>query len=462
MKLSARTILLWLGGMLLAGAVAAWLVSATEWATRDVWQPPQGEAARDPHFLFKRLAAKLGAHVEVRHQLDQLPPDGATLLLEDVNWRFIPERGAALRAWVERGGHLVAYRLVADNRAVTDWVPATFGPSNPRAEAARAASAPASSASDPSTSIEDDDEAVYDEEDDEDADAYEDEEAPEPASAPTATTPASAASSPASDKRRGAPCPPLAEPVHRPGWFGAPRSFDTCARGEPILKTSAQPSWSASDDKGLRVMRLPVGHGSATLSTQWSAPKFSTLQDDDDEALMLAAVMQLHPGQLIWIIDDAHHPGLFATLWRIAPVACVLFALALALVLWRWSIRLAPLRAPDTLARRSIAEQVRGTAAYLLRHGPAALHRAQLRALDEAAQAHVPGWRRLPQEQRAALLARYANLPPAELEKACNPTVTSDPGATGRALGLIEAARRRIAELGREAAEKPRTPPPSA
>lgn len=469
MKFSARTILLWLGGLLLAGAVAAWLVSATEWATRDVWEPPQGEAARDPHFLFKRLAAKLGAQVDVRHQLDQLPPDGATLLLEDVNWRFIPEREAALRAWVERGGHLVAYRLVADNRAVTDWVPATFGPSNPRAKAAEgaeAASAPGSCPADSSTSTDDDDEAMDDEDvedgadEEEDGDAYEDEEAPAPSPVPLAATPASAASSPGPAKRRGTPCPPLAEPAQSPGWFGAPRSFDTCARGEPILKTAASPLWSAADDKGLRVLRLAVGQGSATLSTQWSAPKFSTLQDDD-EALLMAAVVQLHPGQLIWIIDDTHHPGLFATLWRVAPAACVLFALALALVLWRWSIRLAPLRAPDTLARRSIAEQVRGTAAYLLRHGPAALHRAQLRALDEAAQAHVPGWRRLPQEQRAALLARYADLPPAELEKACNPAVTADPGATGRALGLIEAARRRIAELGREAAEQPRNPPPS-
>jgi hypothetical protein len=460
MKFDARTILWWVGGLLLAGAIAAWLVSATEWATRDVWEPPQGEAARDPHFLFKRLATKLGAHVEVRHQLDQLPPDGATLLLEDVNWRFIPEREAALRAWVERGGHLVAYRLVADNRAVTDWVPATFGPSNPRAKAAEAASSPdaaASAASDPSTPMEDDDETEYDE----DEEAYEDdEEEPEPSPAPTAAAPASGPSSAPSTKRRETPCPPLAEPAQHPGWFGAPRSFDTCARGEPIMKTRAQPIWSVADDKGLRVLRLPVGQGSATLSTQWSAPKFSTLQDDD-EALLMAAIVQLHPGQLVWIIDDTHHPGLFATLWRIAPAACMLFVLALALVLWRWSVRFAPLRAPDTLARRSIAEQVRGTAAYLLRHGPAALHRAQLRALDEAAQGHVTGWRRLPAEQRAALLARYADLPPAELEKACNPSVTADPGAAGRALGLIEAARRRIAELRREAAEKSRTPPPS-
>lgn len=461
MKLNVRTLLFTLLALTLAGLFAAWLMSATEWATRDVWEPAQGEAARDPHFLLKRLSARLGAQVEVRHQLSQLPPEGGTLLLETTNWRFVPDREAALRAWVERGGHLVVYQQVAGSVgtgvAIGGWLPVTFERANRSSSSAAAASAPegSSPSGDEDTDEDDEDDEDYGEED-------------EPASSTSAPdTAASAAASHAGGakaERHRLPCSPLVEPAQQPGWFGAPRSYDICSRGEPILKTDVRPLWSVADEKGLRASRMALGKGTITLSTRWQAPRFAVLHDEDS-ALLTAAILQLRSGQQIWILDDTRHPGLFATLWRVAPAACALVVLGLLLVLWRWSIRFAPLRAPDTLARRSITSQVRGTAAYLLRHGPAALHRAQLRALEEAALAHVPGWRRLSAERRAALLARHAELPATELEQACNPATPGDPRAVGRALGLMEAARRRIAELGlrsKEPAAARAAPPPPA
>jgi len=471
MKLSGRSVALWLGGLAVLAAFGAWLATATEWVTSEVWDPPQGEAASDPYFLLKRLALKVGATVETRHQLDPLPPEGATLLLEASHWDFLPERKAALRAWVERGGHLVAYRLVADDKALTDWVPATFE-TPPERCMAPAASAPASAASavpqaasepasTPATAAGDDNEALdetLDDEDEDEADAAAEAPATEAASAPAAPA-SSAAQATSPSRRRGARCSSLSEPPGSAGWFGAPRSYRVCERTAEGLQAKTEPLWSVTDNKGVKALRVPVGQGTATLSSQWQAPTDADLQEDD-QALLWAAIVQLHPGQLIWIVDDEHHPGLFATLWRVASAACVLALLALLLTLWRWGIRFAPLRAADVLARRSMAEQVRGTAAYLLRHGPAALHRAQWRALDEAAHTHLHGWRRLPPERRAAMLARHAELPPAELDKACDAAATRDPAAMGRALALMEAARRRIAELGREAAAASRTPPP--
>lgn len=469
MKLSGRSVALWLGGLVVLAAFGAWLATATEWVTNDVWDPPQGEAASDPYFLLKRLALKVGAKVETKHQLDPLPPEGATLLLEASHWHFLPERKAALRAWVERGGHLVAYRLVADDESITDWVPASFA-SPPKRCMAPAASAPASDAAaspqaasapaSASTSADDDDDDALDDEDEDDEDAAADAPAAEAASAPAASASSATAQDASPAKRREAHCPVLSEPPGQAGWFDAPRSYKVCVRSSQNLLAKTEPLWSVADNKGVKALRVAVGQGTATLSTQWEAPQAAELQEDD-EALLWAAIVQLHPGQLIWVIDDEHHPGLFATLWRVAPAACVLAVLALALTLWRWGTRFAPLRAADVLARRSMAEQVRGTAAYLLRHGPAALHRAQWRALDEAAHAQLPGWRRLPPERRAAVLARHAELPPAELDKACDPAVAREPAAMGRALALMEAARRRIAELGREAVAS-RTPPPSA
>lgn len=478
MKVNVRTLLLSLAGLTLAGLLAAWLVSATEWYTHDVWDPPTGEAARDPKFLLKRLATRLGAQVEVRHQLNELPPEGGTLLLETINWRFMPEREAALRAWVERGGHLVAFQEVASpagaTQAVGGWLPVSYVRVKrlvPTAKAPAATASAASPDSDQTTGQDEDDEDLLGDDDEMNAEEDEPVSPGESASSAASAPPASqhAASTPRASgdgKRQEPACVALSEPDDQPGWFGAPRSYDACARSVTVLKTALSPLWSVSDDKGLRAARLALGRGTLTLSTQWEAPRGSLLQDDD-EALLSAAILQLRPGQKLWILDDTRHAGLFATLWRAAPAACALAALALLLVWWRWSIRFAPLRAPDTLARRSITAQVHGTAAYLLRHGPAALHRAQLRALEEAALAHVPGWRRLSAERRIGLLAHLCGLPAAELAQACNPVAPGDPRAAGRALGLMEAARRRIAELGLrsprpEAAADKAPPPPSS
>ena len=58
-------------------------------------------------------------------------------------------------------------------------------------------------------------------------------------------------------------------------------------------------------------------------------------------------------------------------------------------------------------ARRSLAEQIRGTGQFALRHGDGeSLHAASLRALTEAAARRVPGYARLSPSDRAAALAR--------------------------------------------------------
>ncbi|MFZ5548011.1 MAG: hypothetical protein ACOZJX_04900 [Pseudomonadota bacterium] len=412
MKLAGRTLAWWAAGATLAVAFGLWLASATEWATREVWQPAKGEAATDRHFLAKQLFGRLGATVQEQRGLATLPPEGATMLLQAYHWRFLAGRSAALRAWVERGGHLVVYYDVGDDEAFEKWLKVEYR-DEPRPRRPAGASAPAS--------------AGVPEDGPADEDAME--EADE-----------------AEDEDDAPPCPSVAEPEGRPGWYGPARRFEACSHGGALLKTGRPLEWSVSDRTGLRALRLKAGLGTVSLSTGWSMPQRDTLLDDD-EAILLAALVQLRPGQRIWLVVDEESPGIVATLWQQAPAAMVLTLLALALLLWRWGTRFAPLQADTVLARRSMAEQVRGTAAYLLRHSPAALHRAQWRALTEAAQAHLQGWQRLPASQRTAELARQAGLPPTELERACDPTTARDPATTGRALALMEAARRRIAEV---------------
>lgn len=424
MKPAGRTLAWWAAGAALAVAFGLWLASATEWATREVWQPAKGEAATDRHFLAKQLFGRLGATVQEQRGLATLPPEGATMLLQAYHWRFLAGRSAALRAWVERGGHLVVFHDVGDDEAFEKWLKVEYR-DEPRPRRPAGASAPAS-AGEPEDGPPDDE--VMEEEADE---AGDEDDAPD--------------------------CPSVAEPEGRPGWYGPARRFEACSQGGTLLKTGQPLEWSVSDGMGLRALRLKAGLGTVTMSTRWSMPQRNTLLDDD-EAILLAALVQLRPGQRIWLVVDEESPGIAATLWHQAPAAMVLTLLALALLLWRWGTRFAPLQADTVLARRSMAEQVRGTAAYLLRHGPAALHRAQWRALTEAAQAHLQGWQRLPANRRSAELARQAGLPPAELERACDPASARDPATTGRALALMEAARRRITETP---ASMPPAPPAS-
>lgn len=425
-----------LAALLLAGG-AAWLVHATEWAMREVWDPPEGEAAEDRFFLLKRLADGLGAHVQAEQGLAKLPPEGATLLLEAQFWHFLSGNEDALRAWVERGGHLVVFKGVGDDPLLADWVRVRYAspprPARPAA-AASAASDPARRATAGET---DDDEDVYDDgEEDDDEDA-------------TDRGGPSHRSTTWSERRLKGRCSSVGEPVGGPGWYGEPRRYDVCQANGMFLKPRVAPLWSVEGPLGPHAVRVPVGRGTATLSVDWSAPSRSELLDED-EAALFAAIVQLRPGQVLWLVEDERHAGLLATLWQLAPAACAGTLLALALCLWRWSVRSAPLRAPTELARRSMTEQVRGTAAFLLRHGPAALQRAQRRALDEAAAQHWPGWARLGPAQRVAALARLAEVPPDQLAQACDETAARGPLThAGRALALMEAARRRVVSSGR-------------
>src|SRR5262249_14426876 len=96
-------------------------------------------------------------------------------------------------------------------------------------------------------------------------------------------------------------------------------------------------------------------------------------------------------------------------------------------------------------ARRSLAEQLRGTARFALRHGGgAALYAAGLRALDEAAVRRVAGYARLTANDRANALKAGTPIARDALTAAI-----ADPHVRRRhdlrqVLAVLEAARRHI------------------
>jgi hypothetical protein len=125
-------------------------------------------------------------------------------------------------------------------------------------------------------------------------------------------------------------------------------------------------------------------------------------------------------------------------------VAVVLTLLAVAAGLWRGLRRFGPRLAPAMPVRRSMGEQISGTAQFLERHSPQALHRAALRALDETAHQCVRRYAALSVSERARALAGLTALPESSLAHALHPDAQVRPQQLGTLVQLLETARRRL------------------
>jgi hypothetical protein len=417
-----------LATLLIAGA-GTWLAFNTEWT--DVEVPPElrGPAKTDPLYTFKRFSATLGVELSTPDNLDRLPPPGATLVLSSWFWDLFPERITALQHWVEAGGHLVlpSYEYYGPELA---WTTIRSVPP-PALKAPRPASA-ASSA---------------DDEDDE-QDAEEGDTAPAARPRPPRMVGPTAL-----PRARPVACPKLSEPTSVPPAFGMHRSYATCRGNTSILQSDHAAQWAVDTARGHLMLRVPLGKGSVTAANV-VLPIYGTALFDNDEALLLTAALRLSRGQQLWLVVNEKRPPLLTTLWNNGAPAILLGALALAFALWRAGARFGPrLPAPPT-ARRSVAEQIRGTAAFVAHHGGRALHRAQLRALDSCARSRVHGYDTLIVGERAALLAPLVGVDAHTLARAMNPELGKH---VPSALALLETARRRLLLNPKTSSKPPHT-----
>lgn len=393
---------------LVLGAAVVWFALNTEWVDEQVPDRVKGPDLRDPDLRLKQLATRLGARVSAPGNLDQLPPPGATLVLSSAHWNLFPERARRLERWVQAGGHLwLPYQGDLDEALA--WIPVKSEPITKPKPAANAASTP---------NREDDD----------------DDGADEPASAP----------SPPSGKGAKPKCPGIGEPAHVTPVFGTHRLFASCLYTREILRASVPVEWALFGQHGQVVARVPVGQGSVTLASAYMPWNNNQLLLSDN-ALLAAATLRLRAGQTLWFVRDEARPPLLSFLWSAGTPAVLLGALALAFALWRGAVRFGPRAAVLPTARRSIAEQIRGTADFVAHHGSAALHAAQLRALVEVARSRLQGFDALILGERAQAIAKATGLDAHALARAMNPTLNAaysrHPSA---ALALIETARRRM------------------
>jgi len=139
--------------------LVAWFVRNTEWIEVDETAPAHGAAVDDKFYALRALMAATDSRFEVRTTLEPLPPPSATLVLDSLSWNIFPERDAALKAWVEAGGHLVFSGSPMSDETLR-WVPLDFHRwSNAHARvcaAEAAASAPHPGADDEEDEDEDD------------------------------------------------------------------------------------------------------------------------------------------------------------------------------------------------------------------------------------------------------------------------------------------------------------------
>ena len=446
-----RERLLAVGFAIVLVALGLWVMRNTEW--REVRQtlPLKGEARTDPFYAAERLVRELGGTAMAPRSLDEMPPPGAVLVLTSENWSLFKARRAALRRWVEEGGRLVVPEVImAEGNAQEDWlaVRSRFVSLKPKHIQGN---------------TQDDVVADEDQPDGEPDDEGEGKGEPSDNNSAASAMPAFGTACVRYRARDLDPPSTLTDgtsvrvcglqvrqilertqqrtqtqPVLQPTWMLVGDKYETARGLVPIPPAARQPV----------ALRLAAGRGSVTVLTQ--AGPFQYREPlKADHARLLLMLMQFQRGDTVWFVSAEDADALPLLLWRYGAPVLVLLAVALALVAWRSASRWGPPLATPPLARRSLAEQIRGTTEFILRQRRAAvLGSAQLRALEEAALRTVPGWSGLTEAQRVKVLARRCGIKADVLASArvlLHRTGANETAhAVAQAIAVLESARRRL------------------
>jgi hypothetical protein len=361
------------------------VASNTSWEPTEVPRPLRGEARTNPFYTAQRFAEALGARTDWRHSLGDTPAD-AVVVASSFHWDLIPSRQRALERWVESGG-----RLVVDNRFLaTDAFLKWSGISRKF--------------------------PLDDESDDGDSPVFEDDDA--------------------RDR-----CRVVARPDSRPR-----ERYRLCNYfGQVSLRTTEPTLWSLTDDDGIQALRVQKARGTLTMLNAAPFATGNLLDRESDHGRLFVAATMLRPGDAVYFISENERPSLLALIWRHGAPVVWLAAAWLGVVLWRGGGRLGP-QAPDPEpARRSLAEQIRGTAHFALRLGGGeALYSATLRAFETAAARRIPAFTTLDTEGRAAAVARLTRFDAGALASAMTTVDFRRGTALRSAMALLEAARRQL------------------
>ena len=364
-------------------ALAVWVGRHTEWTEFTMPVPPKGEARHNPFYAAQRFAEALGARTSWEHTVGSAG-ENAVILVSSWHWNLSAGRREALEAWVESGGRLVLDQTVIGG---ADDLKRWSGIGRRQADREQI-------------------ETLFED----------------------------------GPRER-------CRTLHEPGASPATVSLDgysLCQPGDLSSLTIAgrSPAWALEDKTGMQTVRVHIGRGSVTMIN--ATPFLNRPLFEGDHGRLFVAVTQLKRGDEVHFLSEEEHPSLIALVWTYGAPVVVLALATIALALWRGAVRLGPLAAPPDSARRSLAEQIRGTGQFALRYGHGtALHAASVRALGEAAGRRISSYARLAPDEQVAAVATLTGLDAGELNAAMNAGGPRRTRGLRSAIAVIETARRR-------------------
>ncbi len=388
--------------------LAVWVVRNTEWRDEQVPVPLKGEARAHPFYAAGKLVQALGGTAHTPQTLEALPPTQAVLVLTSQHWNLFSERQEALRRWVQAGGRLVVPDpLVDEGSALGAWlgVRAPFFETNEK-----------------------DDEAQED--------------TPGKAEPKAEPKVGSCGSGCPWYEGRGAQADAASSSYRICGFYGWRRLERTDSSTPYPTQWTLQGHDQAVPN--VIALRIAVEQGAVSVITQEGL--FTQREVlDGDHARLLLDLMQFRQGDAVWFVFDEDADALPVLMWHTGAPVLVLLGLASVLIAWRSAQRFGPQMSEPPSARRSLAEQIRGTAEFLVRQQRTrVLWKAQGRALDEAAARVVRGWHALTEAQRQRHLARHCALDAAQLARARALSALAGAHEIAQAIAVLESARRRL------------------
>jgi hypothetical protein len=368
-------------------AFFAWIGSNLERVERTVPVGSKGEAATNPFYAAIKLSEALDASAQWDHLLTERPTD-SVILLSSWNWTLSQQRRQRLERWVEAGGRLVVDdTMIGDLDLFEKWS------------------------------------GIGESYDDEDSDGAR--ERPDPAQR----------------ELLGRFLEPDCQPVYEDG---GKRGFEACGLVQGRSLTTSRPiEWALRMGDSIQALRVAVGRGSVTVINGSPFVRREFLREDHPQ--IFVAATQLQRGDRLLFLTEEDQGSIFRLLWRYGAPVVLLMAGLVVLALWRSSLRFGPMTAPAETARRSLAEQIRGTGQFALRFGGGqSLHAATVRALRDAAIRRFPSFDRMPSEERVSVLAKATGIAAAELGPALNFSGPRSTHELRNSIAALEAARRRL------------------
>jgi hypothetical protein len=384
---------------IILGVLVVYIARNTYWDDVMLPAPLRGEAATNPFYAAEKFVKELGSTAEVRQTLGALTERTDVLVLSNWYWDLIEDRRQQVITWVEAGGHVLVDRTLLNDEGFMDW-------SGVRREYRE-----------PDTDLDD------------------------------AANGGEAAEQANTDAPEFADMCASIEEVDATGTVRPDgRTLSVCQLDRfSSLTTDRDIAWGFASDDALQAVRVRVGRGWVTVVN--ARPFGNRNFAEADNGKLFAAAARLHRGDHIVFVSEHEQLSLLALIWLHGAPVVVLGSLVLAALLWRGGVRFGPLAAATDTARRSLAEQIRGTGRFALRLGDGkALHAATVRALQEAAARRIVRYRALPHEERIAAIAQRARLDQETLTTAINHTGARRSAELAHTIALLETARRRLLE----------------